>query len=234
MKFSGILRQSRVMVVLVSVVLGFLLAQQLRGDVKLTERLEQESEEDLIRILDSLTSEADLLQDEIDRLRTELRELEVSSQQESAAVDSAEEQLRSLQVLAATTAVRGPGVEVVIDDGSRQVSYDVMIDVVQELRDAGAEAIAVNGRRVGVASYFATDGTAISLDGARLEPPYRVAAIGDAATLEGGLEIRGGAVDSVEALPGVRVRVERHSNLRLPPVDNPPEFDSARPVGSEP
>ena len=110
------------------------------------------------------------------------------------------------------------------------VTYDTLIDVVQELRDAGAEALAVNDVRIGVATAFAERDSKVSVDGTVLTAPYRVSAIGQPATLDGGLKIPGGAVDAISTTKGVRVDVTRRVEVRLPALARPPEFDAARPV----
>jgi uncharacterized protein YlxW (UPF0749 family) len=219
-------------VVLLTAVMGFLLIGQLRGTERFRRRLEAESEGDLTRILASLTTEADSLRDEISALKVQLVRLETSSARDQAGLEAADEQLRSLEVLAGTVAVSGPGLILSIDDPRGGVGYDTMIDLVQELRDAGAEAIGVNGHRVGATSAFANRKGGVALDGAPLSSPYRVVAIGTATTLEGGLKIPGGALDSLESLPGVHVEVERSAKVDLPALDHAPIFRAARPISS--
>ena len=220
------------LVLLVTGLVGFLLVSQLRGTERFRQRLEDESEADLTRILASLTTEADSLQDEIGSLRLQLLTLETSSERDETAAQTAEQQLRSLEVLSGTVPVAGPGVTVFVDDPRQAVGYDSLIDIVQELRDAGAEAVGVNDLRVGVASAFAERDGRIALDGMTLEAPYTVEAIGQPSTLDGGLKIPGGAVDALRALRGVEVRVERATALEIPALTRPPSFRVARPVGS--
>src|SRR5688572_16046403 len=164
------------LVLLVTGLVGFLLVSQLRGTERFRQRLEDESEADLTRILASLTTEADSLQDEIGSLRLQLLTLETSSERDETAAQTAEQQLRSLEVLSGTVPVAGPGVTVFVDDPRRAVGYDSLIDIVQELRDAGAEAVGVNDLRVGVASAFAERDGRITLDGEVLEAPYTIEA----------------------------------------------------------
>jgi uncharacterized protein YlxW (UPF0749 family) len=225
-------RLGPVAVVIVTALVGFLLVNQLRGEQRFTERLEAESEEDLARILADLTTEADALREEVTALQLQFAELQASSRSEEAAAQAAESQLRALEVLAGVVPVAGPGVTVRVRDDQRSVSYDTLIDVVQELRDAGAEAVAVNNRRVGANSAFGEDGGVAMLDGSPLSSPYTVAAIGPPATLEGGLEIPGGALDTLRALKGVDVQVQRATRLDLPALAKAPTFRVARPVGS--
>ena len=222
------------LVVAATAAVGFVLVGQLDTTERLSQQLEAESEEDLARILASLTEEADALRDEIGNLKVQLVDLQATSRQDDAAERAAREQVQALAVLAGTVPVTGPGLVLVVDDPNRSVGYDSLIDAVQELRDAGAEAVAVNGRRVGVASALAEDDGRILLDGSPLPPPYRVTAIGQSTTLEGGLKIPGGVLDTLDALDGVRAEVQRSASLDLPALARTPAFKAARPVGSAP
>ena len=219
-----------VLLALAATVVGFLLVGQLQGEQAARAPLAAESEGDLARILSDLNAEADALQGEIAELRIQLSDLRRSSQDETAAAEAADEQLRSLQVLAGTTPVEGPGVLVTLTDPNGSLTYDTLIDIVQELRDAGAEAVAVNDIRIGVATAFAERDEKITVDGTVLTPPYRIAAIGQPATLDGGLKIPGGAVDAVSTIRGVKVDVARRVEVELPALARPPRFDAARPV----
>lgn len=215
-------------------VVGFLLVGQLQGPRRAEPSLEAESEGNLARILADLNAEADALQNEIAELKVQLGDLRRFSRDESAAAEAAAEQLRSLQVLAGTTAVTGSGVVVNVSDPSGLLTYDTMIDIVQELRDAGAEAVAINGLRIGVATAFAERDGKIVVDGQVITAPFRIGAIGQPATLEGGLKIPGGAVDAVSTVKGVRVVVEKQARVDLPALTRVPEFDVAEPVAPKP
>ena len=219
-----------VLLAIAAAVVGFLLVGQLQGPRRESPPLEAESEGDLARILADLNAEADALQNEIAELKVQLGDLRRFSQDETAAAEAADEQLRNLQVLAGTTPVTGSGVVVTITDPNALLTYDTMIDIVQELRDAGAEAVAINDRRIGVATSFAERDGRVSVDGTVLTPPFRVTAIGQPATLEGGLKIPGGAVDAVSTVKGVRVTVEKQAKVDLPALERPPTFDVAEPV----
>src|SRR5437762_985748 len=127
--------------------LGFMLVAQLGSTERFSRRLQAENEGDLTRILSSLTTSDANLRDQIGTLKLQLQALQQSSQQGEAAQAAAEDQLNALQVLAGTVPVTGPGIVVAADDPQGSLTYDLMIDLVQELRDAGAEAVAVNDHR---------------------------------------------------------------------------------------
>ena len=222
---------SLLLVLTVTGLVGFLLVGQLRGSEAFRQRLEAENEGDLTRILAGLTTEADALRDEISTLKLQLVQLQNTQQQDSASAAAAAAQLRALQVLAGTVPVTGPGLSMKIADPEGGVLYDTLIDVVEELRDAGAEAIAINGRRVGAGSAFGetTDGSRVTIDGIAIAAPFTVVAIGPAATLEGGLKIPGGALDVLASLRGVDVDLQRSAKLEVPALVDPPRFRVGKP-----
>jgi uncharacterized protein YlxW (UPF0749 family) len=219
-----------VLLFVVAAAISFLVVGQLRGPDEFRQQLGTESEGDLARILASLSSESTNLQEELASLKVDVANAKNSSQERGDAAQADADQLRALQVLAATTPVTGPGLELVIDDPHRQVTYDGLVDTVQELRDAGAEALTVNGRRIGVTSSFGKSGDNLTLDGDAILAPFDLSAIGPADTMEGGIKIPGGALDTLRAFNGVSVDVRRSSNLQMPALDKEPEFHSARPV----
>ena len=210
-------------------VVGFLVPAQLGTGRRGTETLAAESESDLTRIFSSLNEESAALRDEISQLRLELAALQSSAERDQLARDASERQLSDLQILAGVVPARGPGVAVRISDPDGVFEFELLLDLVQELRDAGAEAIAVNGRRVGGTTAFSARGSAVTVDGQEVAQPYEVLAIGDPVTLEVGLKIPGGAVDTLDALEGTKVGVERRSEVRVPALDRPPAFKVARP-----
>jgi uncharacterized protein YlxW (UPF0749 family) len=88
-------------------------------------------------------------------------------------------------------------VTITITDPDGVIESPTLLDAVQELRDAGAEAIQVGPSRVVVDTWFANDDGGVSVSGTRLVSPYRILAIGDPDTMLAALSIPGGVADSV-------------------------------------
>jgi uncharacterized protein YlxW (UPF0749 family) len=140
-----------------------------------------------------------------------------------------------LSLHAGATPVSGPGVVVTLDDASRAreplagdpradqgqddrvVDLDVQI-AVNGLWASGAEAIAVNGQRLTSLSAIRWAGGAILVGFRPLEPPYRISAVGDPATLRTRLAASsaGGYLAYVQENIGLRVSIEGAGNLDLP------------------
>ncbi|MBW3601158.1 MAG: DUF881 domain-containing protein [Actinobacteria bacterium] len=226
---------TRVALALAAALLGFLLVVQGLGGDGLGDRLEAEREEDLARILANLSTQSDRLQTEIARLRLQLQAFRSSAAQERLALRSLRERLATLQVLAGTVAVRGQGVRVTVRDPYGRVTQDQLVDTVQELRDAGAEAIAVSGARLVASSAFTTRDGRLFVDGRALTTPYRIEAVGSAATMADALAIPGGALDTLESRPRVDALVEQLAEVVIPARARPQRFVHGRPVepGSE-
>lgn len=155
-------------------------------------------ETDLVQILDDLTQRRSRLEDETRALITARDQLLSGSAEQVIA--QTRDRVRALSVLAGTVPVFGPGIRIRITDPSGVIDSSIMLDAVQELRDAGAEAIDINGRRVVVSTWFA-DGRerGISVSGVVVTSPYVITAIGDGDTMAAALRIPGGVADAVNA-----------------------------------
>jgi uncharacterized protein YlxW (UPF0749 family) len=131
-----------------------------------------------------------------------------SAAPDQAAIAAAQARADSLAVLSGAVPVAGPGIVLTIADPRGTVTADVFLDALQELRDAGAEAIALSGVRL-VASSYLLDGSggAIIVDGHPVRAPYRIDAIGDAHTLAEAMRFPGGVLDTVAARAGASATV---------------------------
>jgi uncharacterized protein YlxW (UPF0749 family) len=190
--------------------LGFGLAVQVRstqGDALLVTA----RPDDLVQILDELNNRGDRLRDEVASLTQTQQRLTSGSGAAASALSDARRRTQVLGVIAGTLAARGPGIRVTITDPRSQISASLLLDALEELRNAGAEAMQIEGRRDGgttaavrvVASTSFVDGnTGVSVDGTRLSSPYRFVVIGDPATLAGALAIPGGVEDTVRQQGG--------------------------------
>lgn len=137
-----------------------------------------------------------------------------------------------LAVLAGTVPVSGPGVELTIRDPQRSVDASVLVDALQELRDAGAEATEIAGVRAVVSTYVADDpGRGLIVDGTSVSPPYALRVIGDAHTLDQALRIPGGVLDTVAARDGAQASVRSFGKLEIRTLRPMPSPRYARPAG---
>ncbi|MFC6598918.1 DUF881 domain-containing protein [Kitasatospora paranensis] len=156
-------------------------------------------QEDLVRILDELDSRQQRLQQEKTQLEQNLTQLENSSNQARDAQEQTRKKVTELGVLAGTERATGPGIVLTIDDPQGQVKADMLLDTLQELRAAGAEAIQINDVRVVAGTYF-TDGSpsGVQIDGRSVSQPFRFTVVGNPQDLTPALNIPGGVVRTLE------------------------------------
>ncbi|MGW4032890.1 DUF881 domain-containing protein [Streptomyces sp. NPDC004838] len=203
-------------------VLGLGLAIQVRSTSD-NSALRGARQEDLVRILDELDSRTQRLEDEKQRLEVQRAELENSSDQAEEARKQTRQKEQQLGILAGTVAAQGPGITLTVAGQSGSVEPDMLLDAVQELRAAGAEAIQVNGVRVVADTYLTGTGGDIKVDGMRISAPYVFKVIGKPQDLEPALNIPGGVVQTLEKEQATATveRAERIVVDALRPVKSP-------------
>jgi uncharacterized protein YlxW (UPF0749 family) len=178
--------------------LGFGLAIQVASNSDSGSALRGARQEDLVRILDELDNRTQRLEDEKQGLEDQRTELENSSDQAEEARKQTVEKEKQLGILAGTVAAQGPGITLTINDTKGTVKADMLLDAIQELRAAGAEAIQVNGVRVVAGTYLSDSGSGVKVDGNKITQPYRFQVIGKPQDLEPALNIPGGVVQTLE------------------------------------
>ncbi|MFF0747399.1 DUF881 domain-containing protein [Streptomyces sp. NPDC004111] len=180
-------------------------------------------QEDLVRILDELDDRTKRLEDEKQRLVDQRTELESSSDQAEEARKQTLEKERQLGVLAGTVGAQGPGITLTINDPHGAVEADRLLDTIQELRAAGAEAIQINDVRVVANTYFSDADGGIQVDGKKVAAPYRFKVIGKPQDLEPALNIPGGVVQTLEKEQATAVveRLEKIVVNALRPAKRP-------------
>ncbi|MBR8640650.1 DUF881 domain-containing protein [Streptomyces tuirus] len=192
--------------------LGFGLAVQVASNSDSDSALRGARQEDLVRILDELDDRTQRLEDEKQGLEKQRDELENSSDQAEEARKQTIEKERQLGILAGTVAAQGPGITMTIEDTKGTVEADMLLDAIQELRAAGAEAIQVNGVRVVAGTYLTDSGKGVAVDGNKINAPFRFKVIGKPQDLEPALNIPGGVVQTLEKEQAT-VTIERSTKI---------------------
>ncbi|MFD8816999.1 DUF881 domain-containing protein [Streptomyces sp. NPDC059627] len=207
--------------------LGFGLAVQVASNSDSDSALRGARQEDLVRILDELDDRTQRLEDEKTGLEKQRQELQSSSDQAAEARKQTAEKERQLGILAGTVAAQGPGITMTVDDPKGTVQADMLLDAIQELRAAGAEAIQVNGVRVIAGTYLSDSGKSVSVDGNKITQPYVFRVIGKPQDLEPALNIPGGVVQTLEKEQAT-VTVERSAKIVVDALRPAKQPDYAR------
>lgn len=212
---------------LLAVLLGFGVATQVRQNQSLG--LESLRQSELVNILDNATLLSSRLDENARQLQVTRDQLISGSSSGDAAVKAAQERLDALGILAGTARAHGPGIRMTISDPGGKVTTPVLLDAIQELRDAGAEAIQVNNIRIVASSYLSLGASGVEIDGRSVTQPYTMTAIGDPATMSSAMEIPGGLSENVRQL-GATIKITQEKEQTVGALHPLTEPRYARPV----
>jgi uncharacterized protein YlxW (UPF0749 family) len=221
-----------VLAALLCLLLGIAIATQVR-QTRSGDALQNTRPADLLVLLDSLQKREASLNAEVAELRRTLAAMQSAGSSDQAAVANAQAKLAALSILIGTVAATGPGVRITIDDPGPGVAPETMLDVINELRAAGAETMEIQAGsqavRVGVDTWVTGAPGALVVDSLTLQPPYSLVAIGDPPTLAAAMSIPGGAVDSVGRVGG-SMKVEQADHVDVTALRQPKARQYAQPV----
>ncbi|AOZ72640.1 hypothetical protein BK816_04455 [Boudabousia tangfeifanii] len=194
------------------VLFGFAIATQFVASE--STGLDRLSETQLIQLLDELRSREAKLTGEQADLEQQLRQLKSAATSQEEAQKAAEARQNSIAILSGSTPVKGNGVTATITDPKRAIPAGTIVNLLGELRNAGAEAIDISGQRVVASSSVSKKGDSLLIDGQQIAPPYRLTALGDPSVLSVALNIPGGAVSRLKSY-GARVTITSSPNLTI-------------------
>jgi uncharacterized protein YlxW (UPF0749 family) len=197
----------------VAFILGLLVVVQLRAQSTGT-GLAALSAQDLTVLVANLNERNDQLRREVASLEGELATLTANQGRGDASIDEIRMDLRRVRAYAGLDPVVGPGVSIQI---SGPIDSDGLDDLINELRNSGAEAIAVDGRRIVPGLVVDGGPGSISVDGESLADPFELVAVGASEQLTGSLTRSGGVIAQLAAtLPDVVLTVTPLDRIELP------------------
>lgn len=203
---------------LMCLALGLLLVMQLRTGVAARHAM---SGQDWVFMVADLVDSNARLRDETAAIQDQLAQLQ-GTQGGGTVLESLVDEVNRLRIANGLIKVSGPGVIVVV---AGPVGVMDLQDLINELRNTGAEALAINGQRFVTQSTIASDGRSILIDGRVVQPPYRLQAIGDAATMEAALVRPGGLISLLRQLNReLSITTHQETKLTLPESAQPAEF----------
>ena len=197
----------------VALVLGFLAIVQLRAQGS-GGGLQDLSAQDLTVLIANLNQRNTELSTEISSLEGTLASLRAAQSNGATSLGGLQDDLGRIRRWAGLDPVRGRGVAVEV---SGPLGPDVVSDLLNDLRLAGAEALEVGGSRVTAASVVAGSPGALTIDGSFIPAAFEVRAIGNPVNLTAALTRPGGVIGRLQVTtPGAQLTVAPSDLLVLP------------------
>jgi uncharacterized protein YlxW (UPF0749 family) len=209
-------RKSQLTIAAVTLVLGLLVVTQLRTQTTAA-AFAGLSSQDLTVLVANLNDRNDQLRGEITTLERELQTLGQNEQRGEASVDELRADLRRVRLYAGIDPANGPGVSILV---TGPIDGGGVEDLVNELRNAGAEAMAIEDVRIVPGVVAVGPPGSVTVEDAALEDPFTIVAIGAPDKLTGSLTRSGGIIAQLAATqPEVAVEVTPLDHIAVPATD---------------
>ena len=209
----------------VSFLLGMLLVLQLFAYNRPTELTELSAQE-LSELIEALSAENRQLRITATDLDREVREYREAEARGESLLDVTTADLERVSAFAGLAPVRGQGIEVRVEGELDAIALN---DLINELRNAGAEAIAVDDIRITAASVAVMGSRALEIDGVEVGRRFILRAIGSPEGLLTALARPGGTVAVLEQFIRAQIEVVAVTSMRLPATERSllPEYGEA-------
>lgn len=162
------------------------------------------------------------------------QQVEKLKQSASQGPGPSQAQSNEMEMLAGTLGVTGPGVVVTMSEtteavtAKNKVADEDIWRVLNELFTSGAEAVSVNGVRIGPVTGIRNVGNRILINQTMVAAPIEIQAVGDPAILEQALKLRGGVIELLGRW-GIQVKVTKSESLKIPALRSTPAFRFGKP-----
>ena len=182
----------------------------------------------------------------IKALQDRISKYEAGATSQTAQTRALSDDLKSAKFLAGLTSVKGPGIIVTLNDSKKpytdmlppgyappNIIHDTDINqVVNELKQAGAEAVSVNDQRLVAVSAVRCAGPTVYVNNTQAASPFVIKAIGDPKTLEPALNIPGGEADQINHFDPTMLKSETVKQVIIPAYSGATPSKYAVPVSA--
>lgn len=235
-----------VVLFVLALTIGFVLAVQLRttagadqgGLVPLAKAQGYAAE------LKQVQDEKEAVVQELVELEERMNSIEGEKAEEDAFLSGLVSDLDKYKLSAGVVDVEGPGILVTIKDPTNvdeyqqdfstiMYNYELLLSLVNKLKEAGAEAISINEQRIVATTEISMAGNNVNINGTPTAPPYYVKAIGNPDTLHDAITIRGGIVETMKMKFNLIVSADRKPKLTIGRYTGTVKFKYAQPIADK-
>lgn len=192
---------------------------------------------ELITEVTKLRKDKDVLQKKLANLELKIKQIETSAANENVLIKSINDDLEKYKKFSGLSDVMGPGIEVTVDNPPKEIGityeinivydYESLLNLINELNAAGAEAISINGQRLTAISEIRTAGNNINVNSVPQSAPFTIKVIGHPDTLEGAIGQRFGIVNTIRD-KGYLLEIKQYESLTIEKYNGIVDFKHAK------
>lgn len=235
--FKFKIKVSDVLFAIAVLTLTFMITTQLSVISKSESVLQNKREAQLAEDLIKLKDQYDKLKKDNNEAEKIIEEYTTNSSTNDKLIGTMKRELTTATALAGLKAMRGEGIIVIVDESTAKPTNDIPLEaltiyntdlqaIVNELKEAGAEAISINGHRIIANTSIKSVGANIYVNEQRIVSPYTIKVIGNTQNLESAMNIKGGVADSLKKY-GIKFNITKEKNILVEKYDGMLSFNYA-------
>ena len=195
----------------VALLIGLLLVGQLRSQARPTE-ISSLSAQDLSTLIETLSNRNRELRSGLSDVRGQLREYQLAEPQGQSALGVSREDLRRIAAFSGQTGVIGQGLSLRVNGELDPIAVN---DLLNELRNAGAEAIAVDQIRITARSVCVLGAGTLEIDGIQIGRSFTIQAVGDPDGLLTALQRPGGIISQLKLFVNATIDATQSQSVEI-------------------
>jgi len=208
-------RAAQISLLLVALLIGVLGVGQLRSQARPAQTSSLSAQE-LSTLIETLTRRNRELRSGLADIRQQLQEYRAAGSQGQSAIDVSREDLRRITAFGGLAAVQGQGIVITVNGNLDAIAVN---DLINELRNAGAEAIAVDAIRITARSVAIQGPLALEIDGVKIGERFTLRAIGSPDGLSSAIQRPGGIISQLKLVVPATIDIFPAESVRLPATE---------------
>jgi len=205
-------RRAQAALFAVAVLIGMLGVGQLRSQARPAE-ISRLSAQDLSTLIETLTRRNRELRTGLADIRDQVRSYSEAGSQGQSAIEVSREDLRRITAFAGLAAIEGQGIVMNIEGDLDAIALN---DLINELRNAGAEGIAVDEVRITARSITVQGPRALEIDGVEIGRSFVLRAVGSPDGLMGAIQRPGGIISQLKLVISASIDIFQAESIKLP------------------
>lgn len=166
----------------------------------------------------------------LEKVEKKLEKIRQKATKNNESFSSKEQNIKKYNNILGLTDVSGEGVTInILAKQLDESTKDYLDNIINELKNAGAESISINNQRLIWNSVISCDGNVIKVNSEKIESPFVIKAIGDTRLLHGALVRPGGYIELLNG-NGIKAEVEKATNIQIQKYNGLIDFEHLKSI----
>jgi uncharacterized protein YlxW (UPF0749 family) len=233
--------KSNLIIFVIFVLFGVILGIQLKNKVPSLAPVTLNSIEMAKNEIDNINKEIEELKKMLKDMENKIQIYENSAKENRDIIDLLNEELNRTKLISGFVDVKGPGIIVKMADNmseeavGQEFNLDIIHDadvlrIINDLKEAGAEAISINGQRVLSVSEIKCGGPIIRINGKSVGTPIYIKAIGDPKLLNAAINAPNTYGYALKTIDQLVIETEISDEIVIPAYSGNIELKYAKPI----